>query len=283
MTTYRIRIDYDDSPSSPREDDNLGTMVCWHRRYTLGDEQPKCAPHEYKAGLAREYDDTIPEDLELTRDDELREARENVRHAIIQVREHAGFYAYERFGEDWEEYRRCTSPSYRTPEERVATVLKDKYVILPLYLYDHSGITISAVPFSCPWDSGQIGFIYVSERMYNKTMMRPAGTPMTAEDTARATRALLAEVKEYDQYLTGDVYGFTIERAVPYEKHRADGETICGVDWDHDHSCWGFYGHDIHRNGILDSIPSFLHAAAKDAMSAPGKWFETEAPAEAAA
>lgn len=283
MTTYRIRIDYDDSPSSPRENDNLGTMVCWHGRYNLGDEQPKCSPDEYRLGLTVKYDDTIPEDLSLTREDELADARRCVRHVISRIRDYHDPYDYKRLAEDWEEYRRCTSPNYRTPQQRVDAILDAKYVILPLYLYDHSGITISAVPFSCRWDSGQVGFIYTSEHAYNKAMMRPAGTPMNAEDTARATRALLAEVEEYDQYLTGDVYGFTIERAVAYEKHRADGETICGVDWDHDDSCWGFHGPDIHRNGILDNIPSFLHAAAKDAMSALGKWFEVEAAAEAAA
>jgi hypothetical protein len=33
-----------------------------------------------------------------------------------------------------------------------------------LYLYDHGGITISTGPFSCPRDSGQVGFIYASHK-----------------------------------------------------------------------------------------------------------------------
>ena len=36
---YRIRIMPDYDPSSPREWDNLGIMICSHRRYNLGDEQ----------------------------------------------------------------------------------------------------------------------------------------------------------------------------------------------------------------------------------------------------
>ena len=40
----------------------------------------------------------------------------------------------------------------------------DKYVILPLYLYDHSGITMSTSVFSCPWDSGQVGWIYAEKK-----------------------------------------------------------------------------------------------------------------------
>jgi|TARA_Y100000034_G_scaffold70796_1_gene85367 hypothetical protein len=35
-------------------------------------------------------------------------------------------------------------------------------VILPLFLYDHSGITMSCAPFSCPWDSGQVGVIFMT-------------------------------------------------------------------------------------------------------------------------
>ena len=34
-----------------------------------------------------------------------------------------------------------------------------EYIALPVYLYDHGGITISTSPFSCPWDSGFFGII----------------------------------------------------------------------------------------------------------------------------
>ena len=40
---------------------------------------------------------------------------------------------------------------------------KDKLYILPLYLYDHGGITMKTSPFSCGWDSGQVGFIFVEK------------------------------------------------------------------------------------------------------------------------
>ena len=35
---YKLEIFDDLNPCSPREFDNLGTMVCFHRRYNLGDE-----------------------------------------------------------------------------------------------------------------------------------------------------------------------------------------------------------------------------------------------------
>ena len=35
---YKLEIFDDLNPCSPREFDNLGTMVCFHRRYDLGDQ-----------------------------------------------------------------------------------------------------------------------------------------------------------------------------------------------------------------------------------------------------
>ena len=36
-----LGIYQDENPESPREWDNLGIMLCGHKRYELGDEQPK--------------------------------------------------------------------------------------------------------------------------------------------------------------------------------------------------------------------------------------------------
>lgn len=37
-------IDNDVFCADPREDDNLGVLLCWHRRYALGDRNPYPAP-----------------------------------------------------------------------------------------------------------------------------------------------------------------------------------------------------------------------------------------------
>lgn len=36
----KVELHYDDEPHSSREWSNVGEMVCWHRRYDLGDRQP---------------------------------------------------------------------------------------------------------------------------------------------------------------------------------------------------------------------------------------------------
>ena len=48
-------------------------------------------------------------------------------------------------------------------ENLVYSEFEKYYISLPLYLYDHSGITMSTSSFSCSWDSGQAGFIYISK------------------------------------------------------------------------------------------------------------------------
>lgn len=48
-------------------------------------------------------------------------------------------------------------PIFDTPEE-FRQWWKDNGdggILIPVFLYDHSGLRISTGPFSCPWDSGQ--------------------------------------------------------------------------------------------------------------------------------
>jgi len=157
---YKIEIIPDDSPFDPRGDDNLGTMVCFHGNYNLGDK------HEYRH---QDYS-----------------GWEEMKRAIIR-NENAG-------------------------------------VILPLYLYDHSGITMNTTGFHCPWDSGQVGFVFISkEKMREEYSYKRVSQKLIK----RVTEYLVNEIATYDQYLTGDVYGFRI----------TDTETEEEVD-----SCWGFYG-----------------------------------------
>lgn len=103
-------------------------------------------------------------------------------------------------------------------------------VVLNLYLYDHSGITMSTGEFSCSFDSGWVGMIFVTpERIkaeYGDT---------SPESCAKARACLEGEVKVYDQYLTGDVWGFVLERN--------DSCDSCGHSEPEEiDSCWGFYG-----------------------------------------
>ena len=156
---YTIRIEQDDNPENPRDWDNLGIMLCFHRRYDLGDNT---------------------------------ELRSN------------------EFG------------SWDAVEEYLVKKLHAKF-IKPLYLYDHSGITIATHPFSCPWDSGQVGFIYTTSKLIRTNF----GHKPIAKIEKDIIANLESEVSIYDSYIRGDVCGYIIEK---------NGE--------HHDSCWGFYSDD---------------------------------------
>lgn len=126
--SLKLAQDYSYNPN-PREDDNLGEMVCFHRRYNLGD----------KTEFERPFD----------------------------------FQVYAENNQN------------------------DICCILSLYLYDHSGITISTTPFADKWDSGQVGYIYCTKEKAKKFGLNP-------ENYDEIEKQLQAEVKAYDDYLTGN-------------------------------------------------------------------------------
>ena len=109
--------------------------------------------------------------------------------------------------------------------DRLAQECED-IISLPLYLLDHSGITMSTGSFNDTWDSGKVGIIFISRENVLKAFHAKR---LTKQLRKRAVEMLESEVKTYDLYLRGDVYGYTIEEA--------NGETI--------DSCWGFFDFDF--------------------------------------
>lgn len=186
---YTIEIKSDNDPTNPREWSNLGTMVCFHSRYNLGDDhnygKSSDAVDEFLAELAG-----VDDYLNLPQNDQ----GKGITNYLLKKAE-------------------------------------EKNLILPLYLYDHSGITMNTTGFSCGWDSGQVGFIYVS---LEKVREEYGWKHITKKRREKILEYLTGEVETYDQFLTGDVYGFKV---LDNEENELD-------------SCWGFYG-DL---GVKDAI-----------------------------
>ncbi len=108
-------------------------------------------------------------------------------------------------------------------------------MIKPLYLYDHSGITISTSPFSCHWDSGRIGWVFIDEKRW-KLMM---GEDMDRSEE-RLSEIINSDVKTYDEYLTGEVYQYKV-----YEIE------TCNLGCEHKtlvESCGGYFGEEECRS-----------------------------------
>lgn len=195
----KIRIEIDDDPQNPRKEfDHVGTMVNWHDRYDLGDVNGR-----------REYGDS-------------------------------------------EEFLRSLAGDYRHEElqdvsmDAIWRIVQENFVLLPLGLYDHSGISMfvgrsgDLACDSAGWDTSSIGYIYCSLKKAQEEWgtedskakgwggeasytLAPDGTKRTLREAT--TLYLEGEVEEYDQYLTGQVYGYIVEAE--------DGE---------EDSCWGFFG-----------------------------------------
>ena len=123
--------------------------------------------------------------------------------------------------------------SYNSWDEMEADIIKQEKVavILPLYLYDHSGITIRTTPFSCRWDSGQIGFVWITKEQAKKDL---GIKYFTKKALQKVTEAIKAEVSLYDDFLTGNVYGYEIVKP-------DNTDNVL-------ESCWGYYGYESNED-----------------------------------
>lgn len=103
-------------------------------------------------------------------------------------------------------------------------------IALPLYLYDHSGITMNCCGFSDRWDSGQVGWIYT-----DKNTVLGTGADIKKNWKETAYEWMKSEVKEYDMYLQNEIYGIITE------EYNGDGNPEDDDSWTDKESCWGFY------------------------------------------
>lgn len=131
-------------------------------------------------------------------------------------------------------------------EDDVAALDKTPEVVvyLPVFVYDHSGARMNTTGFSCPWDSGQIGWIVCT-----REGLRRAGYGSWKRITKKRRELIESwlrdEVATYSAYMSGDVYGYVVKDAA--------GET--------QESVWGFYG-DEGLQAIRDEYPEFTEEIA---------------------
>ena len=239
---YLLHIREDSDPLNPRKDCyNAAIMACFHPRYNLGDDISAVGDEELWISLVAECF-TDEELIKRAESGAIRSIRLSPCDDPDMVSLSVCYKWATVLGDSdsvWGEMK--VDKRYLAHEIRESlsikacqALLKGKVEWLPLYLYDHSGITMSTSPFCDPWDSGMVGWIYCTKE-------HAVDDIGWNEDTwaEQAIKAMEEEVKVYDQYLTGDVYGFTLLRLV-------DGE------WEEEDSCWGFFGSDIETNGITD-------------------------------
>lgn len=111
----------------------------------------------------------------------------------------------------------------------------DGYWCFTVNAYIHSGVALSLgseYPFNDQWDVSTTGFALVQ---------RKKGWTWTREKARKVAEAIVAE---WNQYLSGEVYGYNIE---------ASGD-----------SCWGYYGEYDSEGGCLDAAKDCVDVYIKN-------------------
>lgn len=141
---------------------------------------------------------------------------------------------------------------------RYLTATKQAAAVLPVWGYDHGQLTLKAgerdYPFDDRWDSGLAGLIYITPEAAREAF----GENYTAE---QLDSLLTAEVAEYDQYLTGDVWGYVIEKLIPECEHCGCEQRCEHCGWELEDSCWGFYGYDYAEKEARSVLSALAGAA----------------------
>lgn len=104
---------------------------------------------------------------------------------------------------------------------------QDEWFVLPLWLYDHSGTIYkpgAGNPFSCPWDSGQVGIIALRREDFGYK---------NESDYLEAAKRIC---DSYTSWANGSCYGYTVTDD--------GGDEIA--------SCWGFIGMDADASGLWE-------------------------------
>lgn len=203
MLKHRIvvrRQQYVDDTDNPRlTQENLGTMIAMHSRYTLGDVR------DFRKFEWFELQDNRVFSM---RDDEFLETDED---------------------KAWAEENGWEEPPH------LLRLLEKAVAVLPIYLYDHSGITMHAGEGMMDlWDTSHVGWIIAEP----EAVAANGWDPANPEDMALIKQVLRGEVEEYDNYLTGEIWCVSTEwtdEEYPEEGDWKSEDTMHGINdgWPH--------------------------------------------------
>ena len=130
------------------------------------------------------------------------------------------------------------------------------YVSLPIYMYAHSGITIRTTPYSCPWDSGKVGIIYLSKKEIRDQY---GWKSVTAKRVKTIQQVFVNEIQVLDHYITGETYMFRI-----YNDSRigsmTDLEVMNEIEVDPDNESYGYYGEEHVLSEVNDRVGFMLYS-----------------------
>lgn len=84
-------------------------------------------------------------------------------------------------------------------------------ICLPVYIYRHGADAISTTPFTCTWDSGQLGFTFATKEAIRDWF---GWKYVTGERVEKARKVLQSEIELMNKYIRGEVYDWTIHNSL---------------------------------------------------------------------
>lgn len=290
------KILQDPDPMDPRADmDNVSTLALFHRRRKLGDDTGFDNGEDFWEDQIRRHINT---------DDILRLVRDGL---LAHIRDVDGFDSDKALEDPMDVYgagKKLLDAVYDAIKDgsvRLAIEITEKTDVLhvePVYGYDHSGLVLSAgknpvYPFTDRFDAGLAGWAVVTKSDAMQLQVRtdmPDGTVAytPANDSnwrQAASQAISTEIHTWNQYESGDVYGYelyslpgmdgpeAVEDGVRYGRNRRVSARVSEQEsWTElDESCWGFFGDEFFESGIPESIGHGLPEALASGQYQTGK------------
>ena len=137
-------------------------------------------------------------------------------------------------------------------EDMLTEIMKreDLLMVKPLYMYEHSGVAFSINSFGDHWDSGQVGYIYVTypQAMQFFGMTREELDNHYSNVSVDIGRNMKRELELYEQYCNGDVYAYVVSK---------NGRMV--------DSCAGYFGTAWTENGLWEQATSAIEEDIIDA------------------
>lgn len=247
-----INIGFDGDSDSPREWDNVATFVCKHPHYSLGDKQ------NVKGVVEDLFSDHVTDKAIIDFFIKSRNAE------YIPGEEDDDSDHYYKFTEIYckESHDRYIDADSSITESEIAEDMTEELslneklelieasgevVMLPISMYEHSGITLWLGSKDhhpdARWDCSSIGFAYIEKSTAEKEMsnrLLPEGSDFDWKEWSY--KIMEGEMKDYDTYVRGEVMAFNIEDE--------DGNVF--------DSCGGYYDEEQLINDAKASIDGYL-------------------------
>jgi len=98
-------------------------------------------------------------------------------------------------------------------------------ISVPVYIYIHSGMTVRTYPFECPWDSAQLGYLFLTRKDARDMFGWKRITRKREEWLEERLRDFVNN--EWDDYIRGECYMLQVDRE---DGDMIDHHPITGTD-----------------------------------------------------